>query len=344
MSRKNRFYFITLIFIFCILFPVYSDTFYLNNFSARVTGMGEAFTSIPYSPDILFINPAMLSLIKKNCFEYNYANLFNLDIIMNSFWFTAKLKKGGIGIGYTIISSGEQPVTDVRRYTVSGGQTGEGMVFNINEEPVILGYFSESRTALYLGYGFNIYENIYTGWVVKRYAFYYEGDTIEDKYINALIHTKANCWGVDIGFFIHKIYNLFNFGIKFGDFISTGFKWNTEFPYVQYVDKTITAGISSDIIENLIAGVDITYNLAQKEIEARIGAEYILLETVFIRGGYKKSNINFGTGIILSHYVMKYLLHPDDKELLKYNFNIGYTGNYNLHLGITHRFSFLLKW
>lgn len=316
-------------------------TFYLNHYSARATALGEAYSTIGEDADTMFFNPASLVNIESKSFQYTMADLYSMDINLDVLSFATYLGKnrGALGIAYAIVSSGNQPVTDVYRYPEYGGQTGEGIVMDSQDEPLILGYFSENRSAFYLSYANYLYNRLAMGVSIKRYAYYYNGDQIEDKYINALIHTKANSWSIDWGFY-WKLFDNLSLGGAVSDLMSTGFKWNTETPYVMELNPQITIGALYSFVKNLWVSLDITRIMGTQTVFFKSGVEYKIMRIIPVRAGYNNGIINFGTGIICeSDKFLKYIFKNVPSNFNKKYLKIDYALILNSLPGYTHKFT-----
>jgi hypothetical protein len=318
---------------------LFSMNFYLNDYSADTKSIAESYINSSENSDSIIFNPAMLVNLNYKVFQWTTANLFGEDINLNSFSYAMPFKKEkfAFGIAFSVISADEQPITDIYRYPQSGGSTGEGIIMK-NDEPIILGSFSESRSAIYLSFAKKFYKKFSAGITLKRYSFFYKGDTINDKYINALLNTYSSCLSFDLGLNYFIFENL-ETGITFSDLLNTGFKWDIENEYILKIPPQLGFNLAYKKIKNLTLAVLIKKIFQSKNFSFKAGIGYLFSNLIEIKTGYDNNNFNIGTGIKLRPIkIAKYLT----KDINKYEnkiINLEYSLEFNSQIGNTHRIS-----
>lgn len=330
-----------LIILFLLTSELYSWVFYLNNFSAETKSMAEAYFNSTENADSIIINPSLLLSLKFKTFQWSSANLFGSGIYINSFSaaFPIKNNELAIGINFSILGTEEQPVTDVARYQQYGGATGEGILLDNNENPIILGYFSEHRSGLYFTISKKLFKKLDAGLTLKRYSFYYNSDEIQDKYINALLNTESSCISVDTGLSYLFLEN-FKIGFTLYDVLNTGFEWDAQSEYILRLDPQFSLNIECDKIKNLRLAGRVLKIISYNNYQIKFGAEYNFLNFLRIRAGYNNNFFTTGLGLrVKSEDILKYLF---SSELNKYSnklLKIDYSIEFNSILGNTHTIS-----
>jgi hypothetical protein len=240
-------------------------------FGARGIGMGNALLSVTEGNLVSYYNPAVSVFQEGNSFQTSYTFL-SLDRSLNFLSFTKRFDVGGkkdraAGISAGIINSG---VSKIDGRDNQGLQTGE---------------LSTSENQFFVALGKRFNEKIAVGIEAKFYYYkLYESIT-------------SSGVGVDIGL-LYKINEEWNAAIAVAD-LNSAYKWDTSTLYgtdgtnstdkfpslrklgVSYYNKNL----------GLLASLDFENSSGETNI-IRAGAEYNIIEGLFIRVGIDQFNLS----------------------------------------------------
>ena len=244
-------------------------------FGARGMGMGNAMSAITNGNLSAYYNPALSAFQEGNSFQTSYS-ILGLDRTLNFLNFTKKFEFGSrqgsdfrrsAGLSVGIINSG---VTGIEEYSSSGVKQGD---ISVSENQFFLGLANRFSERLAIGVTFKMY--------------YY--DLYED-----LTSTGI---GFDIGA-LYKVNENFYVSAMLSD-INSKYKWDTsdlwgedgrnsieKFPLLK---KMGVSYWSND--KKIRAAVEIESSNAETNF-LRVGAEYNIFQSLFIRAGVDKLNIS----------------------------------------------------
>lgn len=247
-------------------------------FGARGMGMGNSMSAVKYGNVVSYYNPALSAFQNKNNFQTSYSFL-SLDRSLNflnytkTFPFGTKQNEKGeneprsiAGFSAGIINAG---VSDIPQYDGSGEQTGN---LSTSENQFFFSVSNRFSGKLAIGIAFKFY-----------YYKLYEDVT-----------------STSLGFDIGALYSL-NDNITISAVLTdlnTKYKWDTseiygtngkasedKFPLLKKI------GIAYKFDEpNIIAAVEFESSRAETSY-LRFGAEYNIIESLFLRGGLDKWNL-----------------------------------------------------
>ena len=293
MKKISSLILITTFFIFFLFSNSFSQTYqFLNlDLSARAAALGGTFVANNDDPDVIFYNPAGLSLLKKNPISFSFVKHL-LDINLASLSYSTEWKGvGRIGAAVSYINYGTFTQADE-----NGNKTGQ---------------FGAGETAFILGYSNSLGDDYYYGANVK---FIYS--SIADRSSTAIaldlgLHYAIPSALTDVGFAI------LNAGTQITEYYST--KEDLPFDVVLGVSKKmehLPLRLSLDF-HNLNAN---TSSFFKKFDAFSIGAEFYLSRVLSLRFGYNNSvrndltigsfaglaGFNVGIGAIISNYEFDY--------------------------------------
>jgi len=303
------------------------------------TSLGDAVTANSGDLSSILHNPAVISRINHYGIELMLSDLYGLDFDVISIAYNNPLAKGNLGIFIGLISSSDMPVTDVYRYSRSGGQTDNGIVLDASDKPSILGYYKENRSLIFITYSLSILRYLDIGISIKRHSHSFGGDLISDRYINAMIHSKANGLGFDFG----VIYNFKNIdiGIALVDILNTNLDWNTEYEYTEKLPERFIFGIKGKFLDIKLL-TEIEKRSDFDKIIIGCGAEYNLLKYFNLRCGYNSESL-LSTGIGIDYDISKVIsflgIAGDKKNYISINYSISLLSA----IGLTHKISLIYK-
>ncbi len=240
-------------------------------FGARGIGMGNALTAVTEGNLVSYYNPALSVFQEGNSFQTSYTFL-SLDRSLNFLSFTRRFDVGGkkeraAGVSAGIINSG---VSKIDGRDNQGLQTGE---------------LSTSENQFFIAFGKRINENLAVGIEAKFY------------YYKLFESITSSGVGVDIGL-LYKINEQWNAAIVVAD-LNSAYKWDTSTLYgtdgTNSTDKFPNLrklGVSYYNKElGLLASVDFENSSGETNI-IRAGAEYNIIEGLFIRAGIDQFNLS----------------------------------------------------
>ncbi len=240
-------------------------------FGARGIGMGNALSSVTEGNLVAYYNPALSVFQEGNSFQTSYSFL-SLDRSLNFLSFTRRFDLGGkksrsAGISAGIINSG---VGKIDGRDGDGNKTGD---------------LSTTENQFFIALAKKFSENLSIGIEAKFY------------YYSLYQDITASGVGVDFGL-LYRIDDQWNVGLAIAD-INSSYKWDTSTLYG--TDGTVTTdrfpmlrklGISYFNKEiGLLASLDFENSNGETNI-LRAGAEYNLIEGLFIRAGVDQFNLS----------------------------------------------------
>lgn len=252
-----------------------SGAFSRMGFGARGMGMANAMSGILDGNLISYYNPALSAFQKRNSFQTSYSFL-SLDRSLNFLNFTKSFQFGeptesgfqrSAGISIGVINSG---VSHIEERGSSGDLISE---ISTSENQFFLGLSNRFSSKLALGVNFKFY----------YYSLY------ED--------ISSTGLGFDVGA-IYLVNDNFTISASISD-INSKYKWDT-------TDLWGTDGRNSTEKFPLLKKLGLSYWSNNKKIKAaiefessnaetnflRVGAEYNIFQTLFIRGGVDRMNIS----------------------------------------------------
>lgn len=249
-------------------------------FGARGIGMGNTMSSIIDGNLVSYYNPALIVFQENNSFQTSYSFL-SLDRSLNFLNFTKRFEfhstkdslvknskpRATAGISVGIINAGVSKID---------GRDNQG---------IKTGDLSTSENQFFLGLANKFSENLSIGIAVKFY------------YYKLYEKINTNSVGFDIGA-LYRVNDQWNLSFMISD-INSKYKWDTspvyelqgsttedKFPVlkkigVSYHNKNLGLIVSAEF-ENSNAETNIL----------RFGAEYNLIENMFVRGGIDQINLS----------------------------------------------------
>lgn len=267
----------------------YAGAFLQGGIGARAIALGNTFSAIADDGSALFWNPAGLPLI----------NRYELSI-MHSMMFEDRAKN---------YASVNLPMDGL---AVSAGWLG----FNVsdiqerNNQGQLIGHFSDSENLFLLGAGVTIISNR-----LMRFNLGFTG-----KYFyHSLYNFQATGFGGDVGgLFRMKVPGLIK-AIGVGvvaQNIGSNMQWDTESNYEAVIPMTIRAGAMVDMA---LLPFRVTVDMEKHEkqdMRLHYGAEYGILNTIFLRAGMNDTKLSAGAGLKLgfasTRFLVDYAFTTDD--------------------------------
>ncbi len=251
-------------------------------FGARGIGMGNAMSAITEGNLVSYYNPALIVHQENNSFQTSYSFL-SLDRSLNFLNYTRKFEfysakdslienpkpRATAGISIGIINAGVSKID---------GRDNQG---------IKTGDLSTSENQFFLGLANKFSEKLSIGIAIKFY------------YYKLYEEINTNSVGIDVGA-LYRINDQWNVSLMLSDFNSE-YKWDTspvyelegsttedKFPIV----KKIGLSYRNQLL-GLITSLEFENSNAETNI-LRLGAEYNLIEHLFIRGGIDQFNLSNG--------------------------------------------------
>src|SRR3989339_332392 len=249
-------------------------------FGARGIGMGNAMSAIVEGNLVSYYNPALIVYQENNSFQTSYSFL-SLDRSLNFLNFTKRFefysKKDSLienpkprataGISVGIINAGVSKID---------GRDNQG---------IKTGDLSTSENQFFLGLANRFSDKLSIGIAIKFY------------YYKLYEEINTNSVGFDLGA-LYRVNDQWNVSLMIAD-INSKYKWDTQPVYglqgSTTEDKFPTLkkiGVSyKNQVLGLIASAEFENSNAETNI-LRFGAEYNLIEKLFIRGGIDQFNLS----------------------------------------------------
>jgi hypothetical protein len=235
------------------------------NYSARPAAMGNAFTGLANDASAVFFNPSGLVQINKPELQATYMNYMD-GINCGSVVYVHPLSSRFVIAGFAQFLTAKETRTLA---DASGNYIGTAGEFGVSD---FLAGISISRYILdILDIGINVK---------------YIQESLDDNVASAL--------AFDISF-IHQTTNKdLKVGFSFKN-LGTQLTYYTESKYEEKLPSVMTVGFNYHPQERLYLLLDINKPL-DLDFAGRVGAEYMLYENLFLRGGYRSEASNWKAG------------------------------------------------
>lgn len=246
-------------------------TFGRMGFGARGIGMGNALLAVTEGNLVSYYNPAVSVFQEGNSFQTSYTFL-SLDRSLNFLSFTRRFDLGGkkdraAGISAGIINSGVGKID---------GRDGNGLQ---------TGDLSTSENQFFLALGKRFSDHLAIGIETKFY------------YYKLYQDINASGVGVDLGL-LYKINEQWNIAAAITD-INSSYKWDSSTLYGQdgttstdkfpILKKIGASYFNKDL--GLLASIEFENSNGETNI-IRAGAEYNLIENLYVRAGIDQFNLS----------------------------------------------------
>lgn len=254
-----------------------AGSFSRMGFGARGMGMGNSMGAVIQGNLVSYYNPALSAFQAGNYFQTSYSFL-SLDRSLNFLNFTKKFEFGKnksvdgkprstAGISAGIINAG---VSDI------DGRDGQGEKF---------GTLSTSENQFFLSFANRFSEKLSLGIGIKFY------------YYKLYEEITSTAFGIDIGA-LYKYNDKMTFAATITD-INTKYKWDTSSLYGTQGNSTINnfpllmkfAAAYKFDDPNLLTTFEFEHSNAETDF-LRIGAEYNIYESLFLRGGIDRISVS----------------------------------------------------
>lgn len=233
-------------------------------FGARQLGMGGATVANVNTSSSIFWNPAGLAKVDRS-----EVQLFHMTLFMDTRYDFVAMAYPTLSLGTFGAGIGDLASSDFDRV----------------EDFVTIGTFSSRQDLFMVGYGFPLFEGLYTGMTVK--GVYYD-----------IAGYRDSGFGFDLGL----IYSLgflkdFSLGLKGTDIGGPSIKLNT---LEQRYPWSIRGGLAYENLlsdkHSLLVNVDIE-NTEKLGSDIYAGGEFGLSQLIFVRIGYMGDKLTIGAGI-----------------------------------------------
>ena len=250
--------------------PVYegagvsAGAFASNGVGARSRALGQSYVSVADDCNSVYWNPAGLTGVRNLQVDTMRSSLFMDDLYYNYFGAAKNFQKFTLGAGVIILS-----VDGIEKYsdgTYLGDMSGResGLIFSIG---------------IPAGGGVNI------GASIKGLSQEY-GDF------------RALGFGADVGLKINILKNI-NFGLAMQDIIGPRLQLVTG-GNVSVVPLKIRAGFSAGLFDRITVSLEVHKQSGYDRFFIRSGAEYKVMDGLYLRGGVDDMKITAGAGIIVN--------------------------------------------
>ena len=249
-------------------------------FGARGIGIGNAMSSVIEGNIVSYYNPALIVYQENNSFQTSYSFL-SLDRSLNFLNFTKR---------FEFYSAKDSLVENPKPRATAGISlgiinAGVGKIDGRDNQGIKTGDLSTSENQFFLGLANKFSEKFSIGISIKFY------------YYKLYEEISTNSVGFDAGV-LYRINEQWNVSLMIAD-INSKYKWDTapvyelqgstnedKFPVLKKV------GVSyRNINLGLIASAEFESSNAETNI-LRFGAEYNLIENLFVRGGVDQFNLS----------------------------------------------------
>jgi hypothetical protein len=249
-------------------------------FGARGIGMGNAMSSVIEGNIVSYYNPALIVYQENNSFQTSYSFL-SLDRSLNFLNFTRR---------FEFYSAKDSLVENPKPRATAGISigiinAGVGKIDGRDNQGIKTGDLSTSENQFFLGLANKFSEKFSIGIAIKFY------------YYKLYEEISTNSVGFDAGV-LYRINEQWNVSLMIADFNSK-YKWDTapiyELQGATTEDKfPVLKKIGVSYRNNnlgLITSVEFESSNAETNI-LRFGAEYNLIENLFVRGGVDQFNLS----------------------------------------------------
>lgn len=251
-------------------------------FGARGIGMGNAMSANLEGNLVSYYNPALIVYQEKNSFQTSYSFL-SLDRSLNFLNFTKRFE----------FYSAKDSLTENPKPRATAGisvgiiNAGVSKIDGRDNQGIKTGDLSTSENQFFLGLANKFSDKLSIGVAIKFY------------YYKLYEKISTNSVGIDVGA-LYRVNEQWNVSLMVSD-INSQYKWDTspvyelqgsttvdEFPVLK---KIGTSYHNKDL--GLIVSAEFENSNAETNI-LRIGAEYNLIENLFVRGGLDQFNFSNG--------------------------------------------------
>jgi hypothetical protein len=249
-------------------------------FGARGIGMGNAMSAVVNGNLVSYYNPALTVYQENNSFQTSYSFL-SLDRALNFLNFTKR---------FEFYSSKDSLVENPKPRATAGISvgiinSGVSKIDGRDNQGIKTGDLSTSENQFFLGLANRFSDKLSIGVAIKFY------------YYKLYEEISTNSVGFDVGA-LYRVNNQWNVSLMIADFNSK-YKWDTapvyelqgattedKFPVL----KKIGVSYHNQNL-GLIASAEFENSNAETNI-LRLGAEYNLIENLFVRGGIDQFNLS----------------------------------------------------
>ncbi|GAB4372222.1 MAG: hypothetical protein Kow0042_15440 [Calditrichia bacterium] len=257
-----------------------SVLFLKTGLSARVSGLGEAFTALADDENALYYNPGGLFKLSSNVITLNHTQWFE-DIKFDNLTFAYKIhQRFGMGVG----------ISHMWMPSIQGKD-------ELGRDTEAL---SVSATIVQLGFGSEVYNSVYLGATAKYF-------------VNNLASYQAAGVAFDIGAFVYTYIPNLSFGMAIQN-LGSGVKYLEE---SQNIPRTYRLGVAYQLREKgLNFSLDGVKSL-DSDMALYFGAEYSPSDYFSLRSGNRfvaddLFNPSFGIGLHPgTQYIVNYTYYSD---------------------------------
>jgi hypothetical protein len=249
-------------------------------FGARGIGMGNSMSTIIEGNIVSYYNPALIVYQENNSFQTSYSFL-SLDRSLNFLNFTRR---------FEFYSSKDSLIENPKPRATAGISlgiinAGVGKIDGRDNQGIKTGDLSTSENQFFLGLANKFSEKFSIGVAIKFY------------YYKLYEEINTNSVGIDVGA-LYRVNEQWNVSLMISD-INSKYKWDTapvyELQGATTEDKfPVLKKIGVSYRNNnlgLIASAEFETSNAETNI-IRLGAEYNLIENLFVRGGVDQFNLS----------------------------------------------------
>jgi len=271
------------IFILLILNLVYAannaGSFLDNHITARTVGLGNAFSAVTDSPEVVFFNPAGIALHKNREVSITSNDIWGVNTIIA----VSSFELYGERVGFSLLRSSEDDIKEAKL-------DGLGNPYFTNNT------FSWSGEALYFSWAKTLSRKDHLG--------------ISLKVINEQLYEKqAHGIGFDVGY-LCQLNKSTNLALVFENVNRPELVWNTENLSKERVPQTVRIGlINIPKKDKLLLSLELTRK-DDREPLLHGGAEYWLIKredlSFAVRGGLEPKAFSVGTTVKLENIRFEY--------------------------------------
>ncbi len=310
--------------------------FLSHGVGARALGMGSAFVAIADDATATYWNPAGLTKVKKHSFSAMYSDTFSTGdggflskglVSYNFVNYVHQLEEiGSVGLSWIRLG-----IDDIPRTTFididNNGRLGDFQDINGNgvkddgelyiDRPTVADYFSNTDNALLISYARQIHSMVAVGGNLKLLS-------------QSIYEYTGRGFGIDIGFILSP-YKGLRIGTLLLDATGTQIRWDTadkpaftrgrrlrfgsayQFTFPSFGKGSIGLDFETDQgdfeedtenetqsnNDNSDQSVNENTTVSGGGVLSRIGAEYILFDTLALRCGWNGKGLSLGSGLQL---------------------------------------------
>ncbi len=299
--------------------------FLSHGVGARALGMGNAFVAIADDATATYWNPAGLTKVKKHSFSAMYSDTFSSGdgawlsrglVTYNFLNYVYQIEDiGSVGLSWIRLGIDDIPRTtfiDVNNNGFLGDfqdKNGNGIKEDGEpyiDKPTVAEYFSNTDNALLISYARQVHSRVAVGGNLKLLN-------------QSIFENSGNGFGIDIGL-IAEPYKGLRAGAMVLDATGTQIRWDTADKPTFTRTRRFRVGAAYHFTVPRLGkgtiGADLETDQADLESEdsgsaivPRIGAEYWLLNTVALRGGWNGHGLAAGVGLHLRIETMSFFIN-----------------------------------